>query len=404
MNSKNIDNLFLILFFLLPISILIGPSASLINILIIDVFFLLLIFIKKDFSCFKNKAVQLLFIFYLYLIFNSLISVDKEVGLFRNLGFIRIVILFIAFNYFFKNSFFQNSVFKIWSIILSVVLFDVFIESFTGQNLLGYGNMYGRRIVSFFKDEAIIGGYINCFYLILSGYLFTQFKDSNKNFALIFSIIFLIAILLTGERSNSIKALMGLIIFYLSLSHYDMKKKITVITSLLIIIFLIIFNSQYLKLRFVKQIEAHISKDSRERIYFKLYKSGLEVFKNHKLFGVGNKNYRVVTCEQKNFDIMNKENYSCNTHPHQVYFELLSEHGLIGTFLIFFILYKLIFSKIRDVYIERNYIQIGSLIYIIFTFLPLLPSGAFFSDYMLTLFIINLSIFYSSSKKLNIFN
>ena len=176
MNSKNIDNLFLILFFLLPISILIGPSASLINILIIDVFFLLLIFIKKDFSCFKNKAVQLLFIFYLYLIFNSLISVDKEVGLLRNLGFIRMVILFIAFNYFFKNSFFQNSVFKTWSIVLSVVLFDVFLESFTGQNLLGYGNMYGRRVVSFFKDEAIIGGFINCFYLILSGYLFLNSK------------------------------------------------------------------------------------------------------------------------------------------------------------------------------------------------------------------------------------
>lgn len=263
--------------------------------------------------------------------------------------------------------------------------------------------MYGRRIVSFFKDEPIIGGFINAFYLIISGFLFTQFKESNKNFALIFSIIFLIAIMLTGERSNSIKALIGFVIFYLSLSNYDIKKKTIVITSLFVMFFLIIFNSQYLKLRFVNQLNAHISKDSRERIYFKLYKSGYEVFKNHKFFGVGNKNYRIVTCDQS-LDGIYKENYSCNTHPHQIYFEMLSEHGLIGTILIFFILYKLIFSKIRYVYTEQSYIQIGSLIYIILTFLPLLPSGAFFSDYMLTLFIINLSIFYSSSKKLNIYN
>ena len=62
------------------------------------------------------------------------------------------------------------------------------------------------------------------------------------------------------------------------------------------------------------------------------------------------------------------------------------------------------FSKIIKVFRYDNYIQIGSLIYLIFIFLPLIPSGAFFSDHMLTLFVINLSILYSSNKKLNIFN
>ena len=125
-------------------------------------------------------------------------------------------------------------------------------------------------------------------------------------------------------------------------------------------------------MRFINQIKSHIGKDlnvpeyKREMIYFKLYKSGFEVYKNNKFFGVGNKNYRVVTCNQK-YSVF-KEVYFCNTHPHQIYIEMLSEHGLIGSFLIFFILYKLIFSKIRNVYDERNYIQIGSLIYITLTF------------------------------------
>ena len=117
---------------------------------------------------------------------------------------------------------------------------------------------------------------------------------------------------------------------------------------------------------------------------------------------MGNKNYRVEACNQK--EIKKKEKYICTTHPHQIYLEMLSEHGLFGTVLLFFIFFKLIFSKIIKVFRYDNYIQIGSLIYLIFIFLPLIPSGAFFSDNMLTLFVINLSILYSSSKKLNIFN
>ena len=67
----------------------------------------------------------------------------------------------------------------------------------------------------------------------------------------------------------------------------------------------------------------------------------------------------------------------CNTHPHQIYIEMLAEHGMIGSILILFILYKIIFSKIFIVMKEKNYIQVGSLIYLILTFTPLLPSGAF---------------------------
>ena len=34
-------------------------------------------------------------------------------------------------------------------------------------------------------------------------------------------------------------------------------------------------------------------------IYITLYKSGLYVFKNNPWFGVGNKNYRIETCDTK---------------------------------------------------------------------------------------------------------
>ena len=61
--------------------------------------------------------------------------------------------------------------------------------------------------------------------------------------------------------------------------------------------------SDYLKLRYVDQFYSKIkTQDERENflnnsLYIKLYKSGIYVFKNNPLFGVGNKNYRIETCD-----------------------------------------------------------------------------------------------------------
>ncbi len=163
---------------------------------------------------------------------------------------------------------------------------------------------------------------------------------------------------------------------------------------MIVLILILVLNIHHIKYKYFEQTTF-----LKNTIYFKLYESGFEVFKNNKLLGVGNKNYRVETCNE----IKKNKKYICTTHPHQIYFEFLSEHGLIGTLIILLILYKLIFSKILSTISEKNYIKIGSLIYLILVFTPIIPSGAFFTDHVLTLFAINLAIFYASDKQLNIF-
>ena len=163
---------------------------------------------------------------------------------------------------------------------------------------------------------------------------------------------------------------------------------------MIVLIIILVFNSSYLNYRYF-----HQTSNIKNTLYFQLYESGFEVFKNNKLFGVGNKNYRIETCKEIN----KKDKYVCTTHPHQIYFEFLSEHGLIGTLIMLSIFYKLIFSKILRTIREKNYVKIGSLIYLIFVFTPIVPSGAFFNNFLLTIFAINLSILYASDKQLNIF-
>ena len=374
-----------------------------INILIIDFSFIILLVYKKNFFFLKNKTIIFLFILYIYLIFNSFISIDYTEGVFRNFGFLRIIILFATINYFFQDEIFFKKVFKFWTIIIFIVLIDVFIESFTGTNIFGFSNNIadagGNRIVSFFKDEPIVGGYLNGFFLIIIGFMFNEFKDNKNYLIIILSIIFIISILLTGERSSVIKAVLGIIVFFIFYKNINMKKKLIIILTMILLIPIIVMNSFSLKKRFIQNISIMIE-HKYDNVYFHLYRSGFEVFKNNKLFGVGNKNYRIETCKE----VKKNKNYRCTTHPHQIYFEFLSEHGLIGTFIILSIFYKLIFSKILGTVREKNYIKIGSLIYLIFVFTPVLPTGAFFTDHMLILFTINLAIFYASDKQLNIFN
>ena len=417
MKNKILNFYFFSLFSFIPASIIIGPAISLFNILLIDFSFIFLIFYKKDFKFLSNKTIKLIIFLCLYLILNSIIAKDFSMSAHRNFGFIRFGVLFLAFNYFFYNESFVNRVLIVWMITLSILSLDTYIESIFGKNILGYGEAYGSRIVSFFKDEPIVGGYINGFYLIIIGCLFCINKDTSNRYRyiiLVFSIFFIIAIILTGERSNSIKAIFGFLLFYFFNDFFKLKEKIFSILSLILICIFLINTSDFLKLRYVGQFSKPIIKflqfsDERNEEddlgnnlkrdpYINLYQSGFEVLKKYPIFGVGNKNYRVETCSnEKNL------RYVCSTHPHQVYFEFLAEHGLVGSMIIFFILFNLIFSKIKTILSSKNYLQLGCLIFLSTSFIPFLPSGAFFADYNLTIFWINLSIMYAIGKKTNIY-
>ena len=413
MNIKIFNYYFLFLFSIIPTSIIIGPAISLFNILLIDISFIFFILFKKDFKFLSNKTVKLIILLCLYLVFNSVIAKDFSMSAYRNLGFIRFGIFFLAFNYFFYNNDFVNRVLVIWALTLSFLSLDTYLESISGTNILGYGEAYGARIVSFFKDEPIVGGYINGFYLIIIGFLFylnNKILNKYKYIILIFTIFFITAIILTGERSNSIKAILGFFLFYFLNDHFKFKEKILSVLLLVLVFIFLLNTSNFLKLRYGGQFfkpiisifqssdEISNEKVASKSLYIALYQSGFEVFKKNKFFGVGNKNYRVETCSNEK-----NPKYFCSTHPHQLYFEFLAEHGIVGSVILLFILFYLIFSKIRIILNSKNYLQLGCVIFLITSFTPFLPSGAFFADYNLTIFWINLSIMYAVGNKTNVF-
>ena len=138
-----------------------------------------------------------------------------------------------------------------------------------------------------------------------------------------------------------------------------------------------------------------------------MYKTGYHVFLKYPIFGVGNKNFRVEVCQNDMSPFFGKE-FSpyqlCTTHPPQIYFEFLAEHGIVGSLLLLSILFFLIFRLLRVIFVSKNYLQFGCFLYLILVFSPLLPGGSFFNDFSSTIFWINLSLLYAANKETNIFN
>ena len=115
-----------------------------------------------------------------------------------------------------------------------------------------------------------------------------------------------------------------------------------------------------------------------------------EILKKNIFFGVGNKNYfkscrKYVTGYQRNH---------CFTHPHQTYYELFAEHGLVGSVIIIYcLIYLIYFNQTKNLNKSSKKKLNIFRIYLILTFLPLIPSGSFFSSFLSSLFWINYTFY-----------
>lgn len=117
------------------------------------------------------------------------------------------------------------------------------------------------------------------------------------------------------------------------------------------------------------------------------------MFGDNIIFGTGIKNFRVIC---KNYELKSMDH--CNTHPSQYIIEILSELGIVGFFLIYsfitFIIYKFIINKPY-----KNLLSLGCVIYVTTYFIPILPSGSFFTSFNATILWLNLGFIYCYYKK-----
>lgn len=402
--KKNL-NKFKFLIFTFPLFLISGPLIP--EILI----FLSIMFLKLYYSYFKKNniyknQINFCLILWFALIFCSFSSEYLMISFEKSLLFVRFF-LFIFF-LIFLFEYFQESLLKIYEylkLILIGLIVDSFFQYIFGFNLIGLENKF--RLSSFFGDEHILGSYLSKFYglfLCLSfikgnkDNLFLNKKNLYKHIIILVSVYTII--ILTGERSAFV--LINLIIVFFLFLKKKTRNFGYVIIFLIILVNFSIYNlNNSYKVRFGENFYKQTIIDISDRKFFPRDYSGyfntsLEIFKSNIVSGSGIRTFRY---ECKKFeDIFNN---SCNNHPHNYYFEILSETGLVGIF--FFICFLIYFLKNLFLFKHEYFLSYLNL-YILLLFQPFMTTGSFFNNWNLCLNSFIIAIVLYSNKKIHINN
>lgn len=402
----DINNTILILTILLPIAMLIGTAVSEIIITSISFIFLIYIF-KKKIEIIIDKYFNFLFLIWLCLILNYFFSINRELSLLRSFGFFKYIIFIFAMKYLFSKNKNITFFFSFLIFIVLITTFDIHYENYFKKNILGFISSDEKRIASFLRDELKIGYFLLGFSLISIGYYFEKIKNKKSLNLFIIGyfliLIILSAIWLTGEKANSLRALICFFLFLFFIkNNFKLKKIISIVIIILPI--LIYFFSDRIKDRFDSYLFPEPGNTSLLGTFQKShhgahYYTAFKIFLDYPFFGVGNKNFREQCSNVKYYNkSYERINQRCSTHPHQIYLELLSEHGLVGTTIILFAIFYSIFKSFLNYKKNNNLIQLCAILFLTCNFLPVLPNGSFFTSFNASIFWFNYSLMLSYNK------
>ena len=394
-------NSLIILFSVFPLAIITGNLSINTSIILISLIFLISSIIKISLLKGQKKNFLLLGFFFTSLLINLLFSNNFGLSSPRVIKFFFIIFFIVSFRFLVlnleKNQI--NKIYKIWSIIFTIIIIDLIIEFFKGTNIIGLSSqMPGWRLASFTGMESVIGNYFYGFALITLAY-FYQNISNKKYLNLLLAIFFIIISLIIGERANFIKTFIIIICFIFLVYDFSLRSKIFSIVALISLVFIFIsFNSRYKTRYFSPHLLTILEKNGLSNYlqtsqYGAQYNVAIEIFKDNPVFGVGIKNYRIENLNSKYNDLKHKENrLRWGTHPHQIHLEILSETGLFGYSCFFIFISLSIFFSIKSYLINKNIYQLSGILFILTSMLPLLPSGSFLSTYTSSIFWINYAI------------
>ena len=294
----------------------------------------------------------------------------------------------------------------------TILIIDGFYQYYTGKNILGFESPNGYRVTSFFDDRMILGSYLSRLWPIFFGLSIIFFKKKDKLF-FIFILIFILSevlIFLSGDRAAFFYLNLSAI-FVILFSHKLLKLRLITIACSLLLITTISYFNPTAKERIIDQtlVQMNLLNDNNQNegkvlIFSKQhtghYIAAYKIFLDNKILGVGVKNFRKF-CGNKNYI----SQFSCSTHPHNTYIQILSETGIIGFLFLTYIFFYFCKYVIKHFLFKLNgqkyftdfeiCILSGLLIYL----WPFIPTGNVFNNWLNIIMILNLPFLIWSKKQ-----
>ncbi len=389
---------------LMPALLITGPFLSDLGVSFIALIFLINSKINNLSKYYVNIYFKIFVVFWLILIISSLFSDNIFSSLRTSFFYIRFGIFSLCFWYLIEQDE-KILEYLFYSIIICFLglIIDGYIQFFLGKNLFGIEINSNNRVSSFFGSELILGSYLSRFFPILFGlFVFIDQKSKFKNRKLLFLITatFILSeglIVLSGERLALFFMNISAIFIILLIKDYKRYRFWTYVTSLLLI-FLLLLASPQIKNRIIKQTindfttnpSSNDNEKNNNKIYIftkshnDMYITGIKIFLSNKFLGVGPRQFRNVCNDYQ------VSKFSCQSHPHNTYIELLSEAGIFAFSIIFVtFLIIIVFSIIQffnNIFNSKkkyfNDFELCILSALLISLWPLSPTGSFFNNWM----------------------
>ena len=400
-------NLIFISLLILPFSFYIGPAVIEVLIFLVSLNYLYIVILKKEYFV-LNKIIIFFLSFYLLLILSSLLSNDPLISLKSSLFSIRFAILTFAIIHILKKSklflkfFFISCFISITLLFLSGLYQFFFNEDYwIISKIINNTSAKNTVVTGFFGDEKKLGSFIARFSpLIIGVYLFlskNKLEEKINNSLIFFAPLFLITFF-AGQRMGMIYISITLF-FLLILSVKCNIKNIYKLLVFFIIPFILFFAKINEFQLTVKNSYNQLFYENNLNYFSAQHKTyavtSIESFKKNYLIGIGPNNYR------RECDTIKLKN-NCSTHPHNIFFQLLSETGILG--IIYYLIINLfIFYKIiKFIFARKNdELELFLLLPIFYYMNPFFPSGNFFNNWYVAIGLISLPfyIYFSNRKK-----
>ena len=390
--------------YLIPASLIIGAAVSEFFVSFAALLFLIYTIVYKDWFYYKKKIFIFLIIFFIYIVFVSLISEFPVNSLRSTLFYFRFYLMFLAIWFLLD----QNKNFPkyfLLSIILPLAACFFYSLGDIYNSIRFETKVADYRISGLFGTELIQGNYFIRLLILFIG-VYALVNNNFKNKFIYYSIFFvsIFIVLVSGERSSIVLLFIFLFLYFI----FSEIKIIEKFKIFICIIFIIILSLSYLpglKGRVFDSTKTLIFEEEKIKVFSRghqeHYESALKMFKKNVITGVGIRNFR-LECRKDEYKYIGVN--SCTTHPHNTYVQFLAETGIIGFLFIFsFLLYIsrfLIFNFLNV--IKGKKIANTAVIFSIAIFInifPLVPTGSFFNNWLSTVYYLPLAFFFYSLEK-----
>ncbi len=368
----------------MPIAMVAGRSLLDITFTSLGLLYVAHCITNRDWSLFKPTWVKLALGIWAYLLIRSIFSIDIANNIDRGVFFGRFILGALAIEWVFMQH--QDSAKRLFQVLAAMVffiIFDIYVQYFVGQDVFGHLPV-NDRLTGPFSDVRVGSVLLMMVFPVICWLLtkqcFKQRPIMSQLLGLVFALLVIGAIFVTGERMVLILGVFGLLVASAVLPN---QKKIGLLLIAGLMLFVAAMNviSPKIVERQIHSSQTVIAqfKDSQ---YGQIWRNAIKVGMQHPLVGVGPKNFRKVCpslplLEIHDFPIREQ----CNLHTHNIYLEWFAETGLIGLALFITLVALWMNTFIQAIKRNRNdAVMIGFFVFAIVSLCPIKTSASFFTN------------------------